>query len=122
MISDKNISDYYVDEDNGILFYFVIGKGLYSRKLNDTESTLLYKVDETIVRATMSYDGNYLYMSNGGAGSATDYSRKIERKIFVLKTDGTVVNTIALDKNSGTAYFGDDRYMFFAKREENLYI
>jgi hypothetical protein len=115
MISDKNISDYYVDEDNGILFYFVIGKGLYSRKLNDTESTLLYKVDETIVRATMSYDGNYLYMSNGGAGSATDYSRKIERKIFVLKTDGTVVNTIALDKNSGTAYFGDDRYMFFAK-------
>ena len=48
MISDKNISDYYVDEDNGILFYFVIGKGLYSRKLNDTESTLLYKVDETM--------------------------------------------------------------------------
>ena len=115
MISDKNISDYYVDEDNGILLYFVIGKGLYSRKLNDTESTLLYKVDETIVRATMSYDGNYLYMSNSGAGSATDYSRRIERKIFVLKTDGTVVNTIALDKNSGTAYFGDDRYMFFAK-------
>ncbi|MFR2706814.1 MAG: hypothetical protein ACLTAT_11005 [Lachnospira eligens] len=60
--------------------------------------------------------------SIGGAGSATDYSRKIERKIFVLKTDGTVVNTIALDKNSGTAYFGDDRYMFFAKTEENLYI
>ena len=115
MISDKNISDYYVDDDNGILFYFVIGKGLYSRKLNETESTLLYKADETIVRATMSYDGNYLYMSNGGAGSATDYSKKIERKIFVLKTDGTVVNTIALDKNSGTAYFGDDRYMFFAK-------
>ena len=75
----------------------------------------MYKADETIVRATMSYDGNYLYMSNGGAGSATDYSKKIERKIFVLKTDGTVVNTIALDKNSGTAYFGDEKYMFFAK-------
>ena len=115
VISDKNISDYYVDTENGVLFYFVIGKGLYSRKLNGTDSTLLYKADETIIRATMSYDGNYLYMSNGGAGSATDYSKKIERKIFVLKTDGTVVNTIALDKNSGTAYFGDDKYMFFAK-------
>ena len=115
VISDKNISDYYVDTENGVLFYFVIGKGLYSRKLNETDSSLLYKADETIVRATMSYDGNYLYMSNGGAGSATDYSKKIERKIFVLKTDGTVVNTIALDKNSGTAYFGDDKYMFFAK-------
>lgn len=115
VISDKNISDYYVDAENGVLFYFVIGKGLYSRKLNETDSSLLYKADETIVRATMSYDGNYLYMSNGGAGSATDYSKKIERKIFVLKTDGTVVNTIALDKNSGTAYFGDDKYMFFAK-------
>lgn len=115
VISDKNISDYYVDTENGVLFYFVIGKGLYSRKLNGTDSTLLYKADETIIRATMSYDGNYLYMSNGGAGSATDFSKKIERKIFVLKTDGTVVNTIALDKNSGTAYFGDDKYMFFAK-------
>lgn len=115
VISDKNISDYYVDTENGVLFYFVIGKGLYSRKLNGTDATLLYKADETIIRASMSYDGNYLYMSNGGAGSATDYSKKIERKIFVLKTDGTVVNTIALDKNSGTAYFGDDKYMFFAK-------
>lgn len=115
VISDKNISDYYVDAENGVLFYFVIGKGLYSRKLNETDSSLLYKADETIVRATMSYDGNYLYMSNGGAGSATDYSKRIERKIFVLKTDGTVVNTIALDKNSGTAYFGDEKYMFFAK-------
>lgn len=115
VISDKNISDYYVDAENGVLFYFVIGKGLYSRKLNETDSSLLYKADETIVRATMSYDGNYLYMSNGGAGSATDYSKKIERKIFVLKTDGTVVNTIVLDKNSGTAYFGDEKYMFFAK-------
>ena len=115
VISDKNISDYYVDTENGVLFYFIIGKGLYSRKLNETDSSLLYKADETIVRATMSYDGNYLYMSNGGAGSATDYSKKIERKIFVLKTDGTVVNTIALDKNSGTAYFGDEKYMFFAK-------
>ena len=115
VISDKNITDYYVDTENGVLFYFVIGKGLYSRKLNGTDSTLLYKADETIIRATMSYDGNYLYMSNGGAGSATDYSKKIERKIFVLKTDGTVVNTIALDKNSGTAYFGDEKYMFFAK-------
>lgn len=115
VISDKNISDYYVDTENGVLFYFVIGKGLYSRKLNGTDSTLLYKADETIIRATMSYDGNYLYMSNGGAGSATDYSKKIERKIFVLKTDGTVVNTIALDKNSGTAYFGNEKYMFFAK-------
>ena len=115
VISDKNISDYYVDTENGVLFYFVIGKGLYSRKLNGTDAILLYKADETIIRASMSYDGNYLYMSNGGAGSATDYSKKIERKIFVLKTDGTVVNTIALDKNSGTAYFGDDKYMFFAK-------
>ncbi len=41
--------------------------------------------------------------------------KKIERKIYVLKTDGTVVNTIVLDNNSGTAYLGDEKYMFFAK-------
>lgn len=35
LVSDKNISDYYVDTDNGILYYFVIDKGLYSRKLNE---------------------------------------------------------------------------------------
>ncbi len=34
-ISDKNIADYFVDTDNETLYYFVIDKGLYSRKLSE---------------------------------------------------------------------------------------
>ena len=51
LVSDKNISDYYVDTDNGILYYFVIDKGLYSRKLNENDGKLLYKADDSIVMA-----------------------------------------------------------------------
>lgn len=48
--------------------------------------------------AALSYDGKYIYMCNGGAGSATQITNFIDEKIFVLNPDGTLVNTIELDR------------------------
>lgn len=122
-VTDKNISDYYVDTENGILYYFVIGKGLYSRKLNESESKLLFKADETMIMGTLSYDGKHIYMYNGGIGSVTKLREKIGAKIFVLEPDGTVVNTIELDNNIlRNMYFGDENYLFFQYSDNLVYI
>ena len=71
----KNISDYYVDLQNNILYYYVIGEGLYQCRLDSSEQKLIYKADATIAVASLSFDGRYLYMGNGGIGSATDAKR-----------------------------------------------
>lgn len=123
LVSDKNISDYYVDTDNGILYYFVIDKGLYSRKLNENDGKLLYKADDSIVMAALSYDGKYIYMCNGGAGSATQITNFIDEKIFVLNPDGTLVNTIELDRRKmSNLYYGDDKYLFIGYSNKLSYI
>ena len=122
-VSDKNISDYYVDINNGILYYFVIGKGLYSRNLSESESKLIYKSDEIIVMGVLSYDGEYLYIYNGGIGSATNMRTRVDTKIFVLKPDGTLINTIELDNSKmRNLYFGDDKYLFFEYDGRLVYI
>ena len=123
LVSDKNISDYYVDTDNGILYYFVIDKGLYSRKLNENDGKLIYKADDSIVMAALSYDGKYIYMCNGGAGSATQITNFIDEKIFVLNPDGTLVNTIELDRRKmSNLYYGDDKYLFLGYSNKLSYI
>ena len=122
-VSDENISDYYVDTQNNMLYYFVTGKGLYARKLNENTASLLYKADSDIIIASLSYDGSYIYMCNGGIASATNLREQTDEKIFVLKTDGTLINTIELDNSKmRNLYFGDDKYLFFEYDGRLVYI
>ena len=73
--------------------------------------------------AALSYDGKYIYMCNGGAGSATQITNFIDEKIFVLNTDGTCVNTISLDSEKmGNLYYGDDKYIFFSYSQKLAYV
>ena len=122
-ISDKNIADYFVDTDNETLYYFVIDKGLYSRKLSESDSKMLYNADDTMVMGLLSYDGKNIYMYNGGIGSVSDLRNQIDEKIFVLNTDGTCVNTISLDSEKmGNLYYGDDKYIFFSYSQKLAYV
>ena len=122
-VSDDNISDYYVDTENNVLYYYVISKGLYSRKLSESKAELLYKADDTITTATISYDGKYIYMYNGGIGSLTNLREKITPVIYVLEPSGNVVNTIELDsKKIRNMFYGDEKYLFFAYGNKLAYI
>lgn len=122
-VSDENISDYYVDTQNNMLYYFVTDKGLYARKLNENTASLLYKADSDIIIASLSYDGSYIYMCNGGIASVTNLREQTDEKIFVLKTDGTLINTIELDNSKmRNLYFGDDKYLFFEYDGRLVYI
>ena len=47
-VSDMNICDFCVDADNGMLYYFVVGKGLYSQSLDGQNNKLIYKASENL--------------------------------------------------------------------------
>lgn len=121
-VSDMNIADYYVDSEMGVLYYFVIGKGLYSQKLNGENNKLLYAADENMVSAVLSYDGKYIYMGNGGIGSTADITKSVERMVLVLDTEGNIVNTITLGDEINNLYFGDENYLFVTIENELAYI
>ena len=97
-VSDMNICDFCVDADNGMLYYFVVGKGLYSQSLDGQNNKLIYKASENMVSAVMSYDGRYIYMSNGGMGSTTDLSKTVEREIQVVDTTGKHSNDPIIER------------------------
>ena len=52
-VSDMNICDFCVDADNGMLYYFVVGKGLYSQSLDGQNNKLIYKASENMVSAVI---------------------------------------------------------------------
>lgn len=121
-VSDMNICDFCVDADNGMLYYFVVGKGLYSQSLDGQNNKLIYKASENMVSAVMSYDGRYIYMSNGGMGSTTDLSKTVEREIQVVDTTGKQIDTIKLGNEIENLYFGDEKYLFGTKSDKLVYI
>ena len=120
-VSDKNISDYYVDLENNILYYFEIGEGLYRCLLDGSDKKLIYKADSSMVVASLSYDGKYLYMGNGGMGSVTNAASTIDRLLYVLDTDGKVLNKIELKKGM-RLYYGDNEYLFVEDNGIIMYI
>lgn len=121
-VSDMNICDFFVDTDNGILYYFVTGKGLYSQALDGKNNKLIYKADENMVSAVISFDGRYIYMSNGGIGSATDLSKTVEREVCVIDAAGNQIDKIKLGNEIEDLYFGDEKYLFGTKNNKLVYI
>lgn len=99
----------------------MISKGLYSRKLNESKAELLYKADDTITMATISYDGKYIYMYNGGIGSLTNLREKITPVIYVLEPSGNVVNTIELDSKKSEICFMVMKSIFSLRMEISLH-
>jgi hypothetical protein len=120
-ILQENISGYHVDMEQSILYYFIIGDGLYKCSLDGSEKKLIFKADATMVVAALSFDGTYLYMENGGMGSTTNLREKIDRLVYVLDKDGSVVNTIPMSKNA-ILYFGDEEYLFGKDNDKLIYI
>lgn len=47
----------------------------------------------------------------------------IDEKIFVLNPDGTLINTIELDRRKmSNLYYGDDKYLFIGYSNKLSYI
>lgn len=120
-VSDDRVCDYFVDVDSNVIYYFVMGEGLYKCSLDEKNPSLIFPVSETMVFCTLSYDGKYLYLSNGGMGSVSDAGSKIDKIIYVVDTAGNIINTIKCDKNT-FFYFGDSNYMFASMGNSYVYM
>ena len=109
-ISTENINDYYLSDN--YLYYFINGQGLYKSDIENQKTELIYKSNKAVDMCNISYDGRYLYISNG---KYCDYLRKVlgnkEKKYIVIDTDGKVINEISC-ADSLEMLFGDDRYLF----------
>ena len=109
-ISTENINDYYLSDN--YLYYFINRQGLYKSDIENQKTELIYKSNKAVDMCNISYDGRYLYISNG---KYCDYLRKVlgnkEKKYIVIDTDGKVINEISC-ADSLEMLFGDDRYLF----------
>lgn len=112
-ILEKNVNDFAVNEENNEIYYYVTGKGLYSKSL-ETKGTdgakLIYTASDETYFCEVSYDGKYIYLNNESCVMRNMLTESNPENI-VLKTDGTVVNQILANKGYGT-YFGDSKYLF----------
>ena len=71
-ISTENINDYYLSDN--YLYYFINGQGLYKSDIENQKTELIYKSNKAVDMCNISYDGRYLYISNG---KYCDYLRKV---------------------------------------------
>ena len=109
-IIDKRISDCTVDEENRVLYYYVINEGLYKYEFDTGVDKLIYKADRNTALCQVSYDGKYIYLDNGRWYIFTR-DNDLSAKIWVLDSYGKELNVI---DNAGISpsYFGDSESLF----------
>lgn len=89
----QNPIDAYTIADNGLLFYFVAGEGLYQCNLKTMEIKLVRECDEdTVYGVWLAYDGTYLYLENYFTYILS--GKTIDHRIFVCSLEGEIINSI----------------------------
>lgn len=112
-ILEKNVNDFAVNEENNEIYYYVTGKGLYSKSLEikgTDDAKLIYTANDETQFCEVSYDGKYIYLNNESCIMRNMLMRSNPKNI-VLNPNGMVVNEILANKGYGT-YFGDSKYLF----------
>ena len=75
----------------GQLYYFLSGNGLWRYDLSTGENVRLAEIRETAQRGTAAFDGQYIYINNGGSQSQLPLE---DRALFLYDMEGAFVTTI----------------------------
>jgi len=110
-VIDDNISDYSVDLQNNMIYYFVVGEGLYKMNISTKETKKIFEANEDCMYGELSYDGRYLYIDNEFWIGLQLGKIKIQEKCWVVDANGTIINTIPCD-DFLEMYFGDEKFLF----------
>lgn len=114
-VCEGDITDYTIDESNGMLYYYVFNEGLYKRKLSETNAERIYEmVDGETNICQISFDGKYLYMSN--EQYYVYFFKRIGTYLYVMDTDGKELNKISTPGIYSTS-FGDSQNVFAGKSD-----
>lgn len=113
-IMDKEIIDYSIDEENKIIYYYVIGEGLYKYELNTGNEALIFKKDELSSMCQITYDGGYIFMDNGKWA----FGNKEKQRTWILDKDGKELKKLSGFGN--ISYLGDKDCIFTEGSKEIL--
>ena len=111
-IADKAYYLFAATEDSII---YTDGNNLLKTNIEDLSTEVF--AEGVGGRLTCSYDGQYIYVDNELVlwnfydQENSDYS---ERKIEVYSRDGSLMDTIRLPGQEGSADFGDESYLFLS--------
>lgn len=118
-ISDENIDNYAIDNENNILYYHVCKGDLYKMNMEDyTTKDIGQDVDLFLCK--MTYNDEHLYLDNL---QSMALGLDSGRKVYVLDTDGNLVKTIKLEGElfAGVLEYSEGDYIF-CKDLMNWYI
>lgn len=105
-IIDKEIIDYSIDEENKIIYYYVIGEGLYKYELNTGNEALIFEKNELSPMCQITYDGGYIFMDNGKWA----FGNKEKNKTWILDAEGKELKV--LSSFGRISYLGDKDCIF----------
>lgn len=116
-LSDEDIQDYCIDYNENNLYLYKISDGLYKWNLKDNSQTRIFEADEQTLLANVSFDGNYVYMSNHVwkiyAKAFYKLGDTVEDKIWVFDSSGACISEIPIDSlNCSNVFFGDKENLF----------
>lgn len=118
-VIDGQVSDYYINSNDKLIYYYVYGKGLYKMPIGESASVQLYEADEGSVFADVSYDGEYIYLYTGVCSNYNYAAGIVTRpEIIVLNKDGKREDVIS-DKGVSACNFGDDKFIFAEVRNDD---
>ena len=105
------VSDFTIDTGSSLLYYYVIGDGLYKSTLNADTKQQIYKTEAELNDiAQISTDGRYIYLSND-LNDMMSEKFSVDHYLWVFDSEGKQVNKIPAP-GSFCVLFGDERYMF----------
>lgn len=120
-VIDDAVYDLSMDEINNVLYYFVIGEGVYSYDFDSNITRKIYESDKLTHMCNISYDGKYIYLSNARC-LAYLMDRTSSAQIIVLNTEGKLLNSIEKNKRIYSVYFGDSKhFLTIGSNDEDRY-
>jgi len=90
-IIDKKIIDYSIDAENKIIYYYVIGEGLYKYELNNGNEALIFEKNELSPMCQITYDGGYIFMDNGKWA----FGNKDKNRTWILDAQGKELKALS---------------------------
>ena len=109
-VLDKDVSDYAIDLDNQILYYFVAHEGLYEMDMRTRNSKLIYEPEEYTKICYISYDGQYICLDNEWYVYYLGPYNEALHKVTVLNCNGDKLNQF--DVGIDTVLMGDEQKLF----------
>ena len=118
-VIDKSVCDYTINQEKGLIYYYVSGEGLYKRSLSEDNSELIYKSTDDTYMCYLSSDNKYVYIDNSRWINLSGAYRIGKQPVLIVVDDkGVEVNRIEY-KVSGDMVFGDEDYLFLSNLSDS---